>query len=309
MTLFGRSKKDEAEAEATAQNNSYLKPDSSTRGWNSDSDVPPAYEDDAPSYDHVMAGRTAASSSGSPSYAGQFMPDTQLQIQAIGYDYNAAMYGNTLEQITVCQPDTGHVEYTSVRLKKNSNSCGLVRGSDDSSVPLIATIYRWGPGRSPRMKILQKDSHANVQQAIESDKVPCELIELRSRNMFSRTQIFETSFGTFEWRYGSRDERRATDDANSLLIMEKIETVSGGLKSSKKARRVAQLVRNDEFRTPGTNKNMGGNGGRLMMDVSSGVDGHSVTTKDFEAFVVAGCICMLKREADRFKDNVVAAVT
>lgn len=306
--LFGKSKKAEADAKA-AHHDTIAIP---ANGWNSDSDNPPGYDDNAPPYQEEVKGNGSSTSRpDSASQSSSFYPTAQLQIQAIGYDYSTAVHGMNFEQISVYCPQTGDLAYTSLRLDKKSNSCALIRGSDASSVPLLAIHYRWGPGRPPKIKIIPRDSTATIEEAINSDEVPCELVEVRSRNMFSRAQIIDTSLGTFEWRYGSREERKAAHDAQSLLIMDKIESVpsAGGLKTSKKSTRVAQLVRNDEFRTPGTNKHMGGNGGRLMMDLSSWTDGKNVTAKDVEAFAVASCICMLKREADRFKNNAVAVVT
>jgi hypothetical protein len=238
-----------------------------------------------------------------------FAATGQLQIQAVGYDTNQALTGMKMENISVHNVNSGESEYTSIRLKRTSNSCALVRGSDPNGTPLIATIYRWGPGRPPRMRILPPQTSASVDAAINSDHIECEPVEVRSRSLISRAQKLDTSFGTFEWRYGSRTERKEAYDAASLLIMERTDSVSSVCgKKGKRGVRVAQLVRNDEFRTPGTNKHMGGNGGRLMMDLSMWTDNKKASAKDVEAFVVASCICMLKREADRFRDNQVSTV-
>lgn len=263
----------------------------------SEPDAPPAYEEAVDGY--------AASSSTSPN---NFTSTSQLQIHAVGYDTNQALTGMTLETISVNRVDSGESEYTSLRLKKSSNSCALVRSSDPNH-PLISTIYRWGPGRHPRMRILPPNTSASVEDAINDSHVECELIEVRSRSLISRAQKFETSFGTFQWRYGGRSERKETYDAASLLVMERTDPVPlAGGKRGKRGILVAQLVRNDEFRTPGTSRYMGGNGGRLMMDLSMWADEKKANAKDVEAFVVASCICMLKREADRFRDNQIAAV-
>ena len=167
---------------------------------------------------------------------------------------------------------------------------------------MLATVYRWGPGRPPKIRIFPKDSTVSVEDAINSDSVPCELVGVKSRNMFSRTQRMETSFGTFEWRYGNRGERKEVDQADSLLVMDRVDP------AKKESTRIAHMVRSDEFRTEGTTKCMGGNGGRLMIDLSPWADDKTTAAKDVEAFVVASCICMLKREADRFQNNAVAAV-
>jgi hypothetical protein len=198
-------------------------------------------------------------------------------------------------------------DYVSLRLKKNSNSCALVCGSDPNRTPLNATIYRWGPGRHPRIRVLPPHSSVSVEEAVNSENLECEVFEVQSRSIFSRSQKIVTSFGTFQWRYGGRSEKRETFDANSLLILEKVDGLSTK-ESKKQGIRVAQFVRNDEFRTPGTNKYMAGNGGRLMLDLREWAGGKEADTVKVEAFMIASCICMLKREVDRMRDNTTAAI-
>lgn len=160
------------------------------------------------------------------------------------------------------------------------------------------------------MHILPRDATVSVKQAIDDDHQLGESIEAKSRSMISHAQVFETSLGKFEWRYGSRDERKACN-ADSLLILERIDRVvlSDGTKS-KSGTRVAQFIRNHQFRTPGTVRYSGGNGGRLVMDLRMWnlMDRKGVDVDAAEAFFVASCILMLKREADRFIDNNLAAV-
>jgi hypothetical protein len=271
----------------------------SRSSMDSESEPPPAYQATVSSH--------AASSS--TSTAGGFAATTQLQVQAVGYDTNQALCGTKLENISVYRVDSGDIEYTSIRLNRSSNSCALVRGVGPNGTPLNSTIYRWGPGRAPRMRILSSPTSVSVEEAINAENVECELVEVRSRSIISRTQKLETSFGTFEWRYGSRAERKEAYNAASLLVMERTDAAGSATgKTGKRGVRVAQLVRNDEFRTPGTGRYMGGNGGRLMLDLSMWADDKKASPKEVEAFVVASCICMLKREADRFRDNQIAAV-
>lgn len=248
------------------------------------------------------------SSQASTPLQGDFSPSVQLQIRAIGYNLNTACSAPLHEQITVHSPDDGALKYTSVRPKRKSNSCALVYGANTDGTPCISTIYRWGPGRPPKMRIFPKDSGTTVEAAIESNDELCEVVEVSNRRLFSRTQVLKTSFGNYEWRFGSRQECEEAFGANSLLIMEKIDS-TGSLNLSKKRIRIAQLVRNDEYRSEGTNKNHGGNGGRLMMDLRNWADEKTRTASDMEEFIVAGCICMLKREADRMIDNAIAAIT
>lgn len=244
----------------------------------------------------------------SSDYSDGFVVTVQLQVQVIGYDVNQALTGRTLENISIFRPGSKEAEYSSIRLKKNSNSCALVRASDPRQATLISTIYRFGPGRHPRMRILPPNSIISVEEAIRNDNVRGELVEVKNRSMFSRGQVFDTSLGKFEWRYGTKEEQ-ATCNADSLLVMERIDRVSlpGGGKS-KSGAHIAHFIRNDQFRTPGTDKFSGGNGGRLMIDLRIWNDDKHTSPKYVEAFVIASCILMLKREADRFIDNHIAAV-
>ncbi|CAH0057831.1 unnamed protein product [Clonostachys solani] len=270
-----------------------------TGSVSSESDDPPPY------YEEVEGG--GASSSSAPPTA--FTGTHQLQVQTLGYDTDQALSGWTFENISIYRVDRGEVEYISLRLQQTSNSCALVRGSDTHRTPLISTIYRRGPGRNPRIRILPRDTSLSVEEAINSESVPCEVVDVVSRSIISRTQKFDTSFGNFEWRYGSSAERRSEYDADSLILMERVDFVrSRDGKAGKRGVRIAQLVRNDEFRTQGTGRRAGGNGGRLMMDLSMWADERKANVKDVEAFVVATCLCMLKREADRFRNDQTAAI-
>jgi hypothetical protein len=262
-----------------------------------------------PDYNEVVASDYASSQS---SFPDGFLATSELQVEAIGYNTNQALSGNkTLENISVYSVESGvpvQEKYTSVRLKSSSNSCALVHSSDPRQNALISTIYRWGPGRHPRMRILPRDASVSVEQAIDDDNLRGELVDVQSRSMVSRAQVFDTSLGKFEWRYGSREERKACN-ADSLLILERMDPIvlADGTKTRSGAR-VAQLIRNDQFRTPGSVRYSGGNGGRLVIDLRAWKDEKHADADGVEAFFVASCILMLKREADRFIDNNIAAV-
>lgn len=49
------------------------------------------------------------------------------------------------------------------------------------------------------MRILPHDASVSVEQAIDHDKLHGELVDVQSRSMISRAQVFETSLGNFEW--------------------------------------------------------------------------------------------------------------
>jgi hypothetical protein len=158
------------------------------------------------------------------------------------------------------------------------------------------------------MRILPRDASVSVEQAIDDDELRGELVDVKSRSMVSRAQVFDTSLGKFEWRYGSREEKKAYN-ADSLLILERMDRsmVPDGTRT-KSGAKIAQLIRNDQFRTPGSARYSGGNGGRLVMDLRTWEDEKHAGAEGVEAFVVASCILMLKREADRFIENNIAAV-
>jgi len=275
-------------------------PNKSSNGGDSD----PLHFDPPPEYKEAIASSSPSSSLSSDT----FTVTDQLQIQAIGYDVDQALTGRTLENISIYGVDSKEAEYVSIRLTKSSNSCALVRASDSRQAPIISTIYRFGPGRHPKMCILPYDTHVSAQEAIKNVDVSGETVEVQSRSMFSRAQTFDTPFGKLEWRFGTGEEHAACN-ADSLLVMERIDraSVPDG-RRSKGGVRVAQLVRNGQYRTPGSVRYSGGNGGRLMMDLGVWDDDKSASTSNVEAFIVASCILMLKREADRFIDNHLAAV-
>ncbi len=238
-----------------------------------------------------------------PAYDDSFIPTTQLQVQAIGYDMNQAITGRTLENISIHSVESGESEYVSIRQKKSSNSCALVRASDPGQT-LISTIYRFGPGRHPKMHLFPSNSGVSVEQALDKETGKSEEVKVKSHSLVSRGQVFDTSLGKFEWRYSSRAERKALN-ADSLLILDRVD---GDSSSKGSCTQIAQLIRNDQFRTPGTVRYSGGNGGRLMMDLRMWSSDEKVIG-GAEAFIVASCILMLKREADRFIQNNIAAVT
>lgn len=260
-----------------------------------------------PDYKEAIASSYASNQS-SP---GGFLTTNELQVEAIGYNTNEALTGmKKLENISVYTVESGvptpDAKYISLRPKRSSNSCALVRTTDPHQNALISTVYRWGPGRHPRMRILPRHASVSVEQAIDDDHLGGEMIEVQSRSMVSRTQTFDTSLGNFEWRYGSREEKKACD-ADSLLILERMDCGANGSRP-KSGIKVAQLIRSSQFRTPGSVRYSGGNGGRLMMDLRMWQGEKHVEADAAEAFFVASCILMLKREADRFVDNNLAAV-
>lgn len=167
----------------------------------------------------------------------------------------------------------------------------MVDAEDEAQTPLAETEYFFGPGRNPIITV-GKDE-----------------FKMDGKNMISRTVKFEREkWGRFEWRYAGGKERGR--EVDNLLVLEK---VLGGKGKEREVRiRVAQMVRSEDTRTPGSRKSSAGNGGRLEMclsraiesEVASG-DGKTGGGADEvlvdEVTVVATCLCMLKKEVDRMR--------
>ena len=130
---------------------------------------------------------------------------------------------------------------------------------------------------------------------------------MKGTSLLTRSQRFATSLGTFEWRYGCSKERKAVN-ASKLLILDKISLVAlAGGKQEERRQLVAQLMRNDEFRTEGTRGSTAGNGGRLQLDTRAFTT-EKGGSSEFEALVITTCILMLKKEVDRMRMIQISAM-
>lgn len=148
---------------------------------------------------------------------------------------------------------------------------------------IASTKYWFGPGRNPRITIgVEEDPNADT-------------FVMNAKNYILRTICFDSAkWGRFEWRYCGRKERaQVGNNINSLLVLEKIIDVPG---VGDHKVRVAQLIRSEETRTPGTRATHAGNGGRLEMHIA---DGDEIMVD--EVTVVVTCLVMLKKEIDRLR--------
>ncbi|KAF2432191.1 hypothetical protein EJ08DRAFT_648280 [Tothia fuscella] len=202
-----------------------------------------------------------------------FNPSRTLVINARGIALIRLPFPSRELEIIVSTPE-GDLAYVSTRAKARSGNATL---TEANGTALIASEYFWGPGRDPKLHILNRDSPSDIK--IES-------------KWTSRSQDFVLpSEQKLQWRY-SREIDPSTSNTKgqkrSFLVLE----VPGNKKE--KNARLAQLIRNDETRTPGTKKCDAGNGGEIVMDENA--------MKSFgvaEDFVVASCLMMLKKEIDR----------
>jgi len=141
-----------------------------------------------------------------------------------------------------------------------------------------------------------------------------------SGSVTKRCQSLKLPTGeSFEWRYARTKGHNCKKEERLLLVQEppadseiaeKIRTDvnaskqrGGRLTRSKnlfrptvkpQPRILAQLIRNDEMRSPGTSKCTTGNGGQLILDPTCG---------DLlpEELVMSSCLVMLRREQDRLR--------
>ncbi|RYP92408.1 hypothetical protein DL770_001508 [Monosporascus sp. CRB-9-2] len=277
-----------------------------------------------------------AESSTSSAAQPAFRPTVQLQIQTGGKRWLSSPFtckSDTVIPIFSVAPDgktvlgdgdgdEGRPLYISLKPTNGSWSGSvrhLVRGDEYNAgaeketpgpTPLATTTYRVGPGRPP-----------TVLLGHPADPERAEAIEVASRSLVSRAVELRTSFGVFAWRYARSKEREAcvlgvgpdggaATAPDSLLVFEHLidegdgdgnGSGNGGKKRAAQARRasvrrVAQLVRNSEFRSPGSSARTAGNGGRLMLDLG-GFD--EKLRERVQWLVIATALVMLKQEVDR----------
>ncbi|KAI1863927.1 uncharacterized protein JN550_009206 [Neoarthrinium moseri] len=263
-------------------------------------------------------------SGASPSTSSQqdvtFRPTTQLQIQTEGKSWLSFPVPTRPTPIYIfsLSPDGSNLHrplYASIRPKRSSGSCFLVHADDEHQAEhLTRTTYRFGPGKPPVVSLAHHgavagDPEAQGEEEEEGDP-STETFEVASRSTFSRTQTVTTSLGTFEWRYASKRERAAAGEggADNLLVFERVEqppaNTTGG-KGGERRTQVAQLVRSERYRTPGTGRSTAGNGGRLMLDL------RGLGEKREEAvrrLAVTTALVMLKKEVDRRRMHQMVAM-
>ncbi|KAI0445597.1 hypothetical protein F4803DRAFT_139510 [Xylaria telfairii] len=267
----------------------------------------------APSYVTSPPSAAGPSSPSSPI----FTPTKHLQIQSQGKTLISFPTPQRPDPIPIFTVNAdGSLErplYLSVRPQARSGSCFLTHGDDEAQAALTTTTYRFGPGRAPVVVLGDPARDPAISSETEGQS-----FEIPSRSLFSRGVLFAVpGLGTFEWRYASSKERAAFD-ADSLLVCEVyVETTAGAKhdddgRSKKKIEekgqgplRIAQLVRNETFRSPGTSRTSAGNGGRLMLDLAFFEEKRRERA---EWLVVTTAVTMLKREVDRRRVQQMAVI-
>ena len=175
-----------------------------------------------------------------------------------------------------------------MRSKRSSGNCDLVDAESEAGKILASTIYHWGPGKNPVVRINGQGEGGEGEE-----------FEVLGKSLVSRSTVFECRGVRFEWRYVGRKER--SEGVSSLLVLEKVEG---------ERVRVAQLVRGEGTRSPGSSGSSAGNGGRLevCLDCLDGeVKGEGKVID--EKMVVSTCLVMLKKEVDRRRALQVAMIS
>ncbi|OAA43851.1 hypothetical protein NOR_04426 [Metarhizium rileyi] len=243
-----------------------------------------------PTYEHVAA-PSSSSSPSQPSLSAALAttglrPTHTYQVESQGHPLVALPFAPRPSPIRIFTvlPDgsLGPLAYQSLRQSRCSGNSTLVRADDE---PLCSTTYRFGPGRAPQIQLQGEVAHD-------------EAFQVSGKAVHTRAQNIRTHLGTFQWRYAGRQERRAIG-ASSLLVMDQVTSVAmPGGKTAERRRRIAQLVRSEALRSPGTTGATAGNGGRLVMDLGEW-EGSKAETRAMEVLVLSGCVVMLKKEVDR----------
>ncbi|KAJ5645886.1 hypothetical protein N7490_002258 [Penicillium lividum] len=208
-----------------------------------------------------------------------FYPSRILTVDARGINAIRFPLPPSQTEITITLAD-GSTGYVSTRNKRWSGNSIL---SHPKAGNLIRTDYFFGPNRDPVLRLLQTSS-------VIPDEIKI------SAKWLSRSARFTMPTGTeYEWAYAK--QKRSDGQKLRLIVLHAI-----GEKDSED-RCVAQLVRSDDTRTPGTSRFTAGNGGELQID-----DGALQALQLEESVVVATCLVMLKREVDRRRVRQAAAI-
>jgi hypothetical protein len=250
------------------------------------------YLDDAPHYDlkdmspagkeKFLKNSSSILSSSTLIPSPPFNPTKKLLIDAQGISLLRLPLPPKEMQIHITKPNKELV-YMSGRLKRSSGNAVL---TDKNGVALVTSEYLWGPGRDPTLRVLLSGKHIG-------EEVICVKGEWTSRKQHF---LCEGGRDGFVWRY-VREIDSATRKKATSLVME-VDASSSIEKEKEVGRsgiqRIAQLIRNEETRTPGTKSSSAGNGGELVVDEGV-LGGMSIG----EGVVVASCLMMLKKEIDR----------
>lgn len=203
----------------------------------------------------------------------------------------------------------GEIAYLSKREKRSSGNATLFSPERGE---LVSSHYQFGPNKDPKLLMLKEAEGTN--QVVVSGKWTS-----RSQNF-----TYTTAPVSFDWTYkreivesaleepvvrksplGSEHEENKAEKAQppnarrkqskqTTLVLEVRSQVKRKEKQRQPVQRIAQLVRNETTRTPGTRPSDAGNGGELRID-----DAAAAAAGIPEELIVSTLIMMLKKEMDR----------
>jgi hypothetical protein len=291
-----------------------------------------------------------------PLSSGTFHPTVHFQIQTTGKQWMSLPFAPKPDPIPVFALDPTDTVYstasltphfTSTRPERSSGSCYLT--TNPTNTTAATTTYRFGPGRPPLVRLFSphnppltptardrllfsKDDNNNNNNDNDHSGA-WDAFPVTSLGLLTRSVAFRSRLGSFQWRYGSRRERRAAmaaaadaggvlagcgvTEVSSLLVLERVVRVASCDSSGSSSRSgsgeeevrtvVAHFVRGEGCRTPGSGASSAGNGGRLVMDLGIWEGGDVKVEREMALLmVVSTCLVMLKREVDRRRAQQIA---
>lgn len=179
--------------------------------------------------------------------------------------------------------------YRSIRGKRSSGSAVLHHAHRG---PLLATNYRFGPGREPEIKYITSGTDEKAVKPGSDDshainvKSHCYLFSNRVVTLTRQGDDDQSDDNVFGWEYF----RTNTLDGKRRVLA--LSVKSDSAPKSDPGKLLAVLVRTDATRTPGSSKCAAGNGGQLLLDLEA-------TKYMSEELIIATCLMMLKKEIDR----------
>lgn len=180
----------------------------------------------------------------------------------------------------------GSTAYTSTRARRSKGDAILASASQGD---LISTNYFFGPNKQPIIRDLRR---YECLAAIENPQDDSGEFEMRSKwTSRSITLVHRLTNRVFEWSY---DKSKSSDGSKANLLVLKVHdnNLEVDKHCSSNGKVIAQLVRSEKTRTPGTKSCTAGNGGQLVLD-------QTATDMLDEALIIATCLMMLKKEIDR----------
>jgi hypothetical protein len=158
---------------------------------------------------------------------------------------------------------------------------------------VLSTNYFFGPSKQPILRWLF------VPLDTTKDIKDTGIFEIKSKwTSRTITMVHKDTGRVYEWSY---DKTKTTEGKKANLIVLRMKDARASAlvqgrdyagEADGTGKVLAQLIRSETTRTPGTGSSTAGNGGQLVLDR----DAHAGME---EPLIVATCLMMLKKEIDR----------